>query len=140
MPDVVGAADPVARVLVQSDTARLTSDNREVVTHCSALVLEVVRSRETEQLTASPVITIAKRGGTIAVDGRSVSFTDTEFPPLELGSEYVLLLKRGADGTYSTVYGGQGAFRIESNRADQVSKHHAAWEMEQGGPFRWISC
>lgn len=130
--DLVRSADLIARVLIQGEKPSLSQDGAKVVTDYEVHVLDPIRrKRAASQL--PPVITIRKQGGTVSLEGHKVHFFESDFPPLELGVEYIVFIKRDPDRSFSFPYGGQSAFRVDGQTVDQVSRHRAVWKREHGG-------
>jgi hypothetical protein len=130
--DLVRSADLIALVLIQGEKPSLSQDGTKVVTDYEVQVLDPIRRRRAASH-LPPVITIRKQGGTVALEGHKVHFFENDFPPLELGVEYIVFIKREADGSFSFPYGGQSAFRLDGQTVDQVSRRRAVWQREHGG-------
>jgi len=130
--DLVRTADLIARVLIQGEKPSLSKDGTKVLTAYEAQVLDPIR-RKRGVSHLPPVITIRKHGGTGPLEGHKVHFFETDFPPLELGIEYIVFIKRDPDGSFSFPYGGQSAFRVDGHTVDQVSRRRAVWKREHGG-------
>jgi hypothetical protein len=130
--DLVRTADLIARILIQGEKSYLSKDETKVLTDNSAQVLEPVRQRRIAA-PLPPAITIRRQGGTIMLEGRKVHAFENDFPPFELGVEYIVFLKRESDGSFTLPYGAQSAFRVEGQAVDQMSRRRAAWKREHGG-------
>jgi hypothetical protein len=98
--DLVRTADLIARILIQGEKSYLSKDETKVLTDNSAQVLEPVRQRRIAA-PLPPAITIRRQGGTIMLEGRKVHAFENDFPPFELGVEYIVFLKRESDGSFT---------------------------------------
>lgn len=66
------------------------------------------------------------------LENRRVFNIVEQYPPFEVGGEYVLFMKFDArTQTYSVPYGGQGAFREVGGIAYQVSKYNDQFQNER---------
>jgi len=130
--DLTGKADLIARVLIQGETVRLSSDETSVETDYAGQIIEPIRPKYASSA-LPPVIEITRPGGTLILDGHSVHSSESDFPRFELGAEYVFFLKRAPNGSFSFPYGAQGAFKIENGTVAQMSRHNAAWRADHGG-------
>jgi hypothetical protein len=87
-------------------------------------------------MNATPVITVRQPGGSMLVAGRQVSVVESDFPPLELGQEYVLFLHREHNSARLSVTGGpQGVFEVTAGQLSHVMKTRPLWETDGESPF-----
>jgi hypothetical protein len=70
------------------------------------------------------------------VAGRQVSASESDFPLLELGQEYVLFLHRERNSDRWSVMGGpQGVFEVTGGQLSHVMKTRPLWETEGETPL-----
>lgn len=122
--DLVKQSDLVARVVVVKHRAALSSDETTVSTTYTAQLLDVVHARGRAPLTGGD-IEIARPGGSVILDGYTVNVHESDFPPFELGDEYILFLS-GVGGQYRVAQGAQGAFKVHEGLAEQLSLNNGA--------------
>jgi len=123
--------DLIAAVIVRDDgRSHLSGDGQTIETDHTALVVDQFFSRHPLQPSAS--ITVSKPGGTLSIDGHTVTSYERDFPPFHSGEEYVLFLRRDdTAGHYLVAYGAQGAFRSALGNVEQVSRI-GTWNAERG--------
>ena len=123
--DLVKESDLVARVRVVKHRAALSSDETTVSTTYAAQLVEVLHSRGKEPATGGN-IEVVRPGGTVVLDGHTVEVYEQDFPAFELGHEYVLFLREERTRSYRVAHGAQGAFGIDNNLVDQMSRNNGA--------------
>jgi hypothetical protein len=94
-------------------------------------VLELVHEKGLKVEPGSTLV-VTRPGGTITLEGRTVRSTEPDFPPFELGDEYILFLERLRDGSLGVYYGAQGAFKVSAETVEQVSRFNADWKQKHG--------
>jgi hypothetical protein len=129
LKELVKRSSFVARVLVLRNSTRLSDDETLVVTDSDVQALEVFRN--VLGIKATPVIAVRQPGGSMLVAGRQVSVRESDFPPLELGQEYVLFLYRERNSDRLSVMGGpQGVFEVTGGQLSHVVKSRPLWETD----------
>lgn len=124
-------SDRIARVVVQAATSHLSEDQRSIYTDYTLQVLDQFGSRTPP--VAGETTIVRKPGGMVKVDDHEISSLEGDFPPFEIGEEYILFLKFDSDiKRYIVPYGAQGAFRIIAGNVEQVSRDTGTWNSERG--------
>jgi len=121
--------DLIARVLVvDNGRSRFTDDEQSIYSLFTIQILDAFVSKRV--LRPGENVVVAKAGGTVLIDGRSIRAEEANFPAFETGEEYVLFLTLdAAAGTYRVAYGPQGAFRNDGGAVEQV---WGTWNSERG--------
>ncbi len=120
LSELAANSDLIARVAVRSFTSHLSEDEHSVASEIEADVIEAFFSNE--PTIPGQAVTLTRLGGTIAVDGVTVTVFEPDFPPFSVGDEYILfLVKDPSTGHYLVQYGAQGAFKVSEGVVDQVA-------------------
>jgi hypothetical protein len=128
--DLVSGSDLTAHVLIRGRKSHVTADERNVVSQYTAQVLDVYMKADSTRKVGAE-ITIVRPGGSVILEGHQVQASEPDFPDFELGAEYVLFLKGTRDG-YAVVGGAQGAFALETEQVEQMSRYNGAWKAAHG--------
>jgi hypothetical protein len=128
LPKLVKEAELVVRALVVSSRPHLSADGVSIFSDYTMQVLDEILSRKGP--IQKQTIVVSEPGGTLTIDGHKVFAWDPQFPPMEPGDEYILFLRRNADGEYGVAYGSQGAFRNIGGLVEQVQD--GDWNREHG--------
>jgi len=112
--------DLVARVVVADNgRTRFTDDEQSIDSLYAIQILDEFFSNRV--LKPGENVVVAKPGGTVLIDGRSIRAQEANFPGYQSGEAYILFLTRDASaGTYRVAYGPQGAFRNDGGEVEQV--------------------
>lgn len=127
---LVDAADVIGRTVVLAAESRLTPNESGIET---VYTVQMVDTYFATRALRHQTIKVRRDGGVVNLDGRSVNSYETDFPPFEIGREYILFL--GFDqtrGDYVVPYGSQGAFQNVDGLADQVSLSSTPIREERG--------
>ena len=127
--ELVREAHLIVRGLVISGQPQAV--NEKVVTDFSVRVLEPFRDRDTA-IAAGTVITVRQPGGTVTVDGKTVTAADDQFPALLASQEYVLFLSRLSPDVYAAARGAQSAFRVTAGAVTQLPSAFGTWRGPDG--------
>lgn len=132
LPEIATSADVIARVVILDAESQLTSDQRSIETIYKAQVLSAVKS-SLANISDGSAITFRKDGGTVSIEGRQITARDADFPPLNVGDEYVVFLWHDPKTRLLHVhYGAQGVFLISKGYVEQLSRAFGKWNQERG--------
>lgn len=131
LADLVQESDLVARVLIGQSRGRLSADERRIETDYTGQVLERYVSRKPASIEEN--ILLVRPGGVVTVGTRMVSATERDFPPFQIGEEYLLFLRFDRERkTYILPRGAQSAFRLTEGLAEQVATSEGKIKAERG--------
>jgi hypothetical protein len=118
LPSLAKAAELIVRVVVNSESSRLSENQLRIETDYAVSVLAVYRG---SQSAGGGSIVVTKPGGTLMIEGKTITASEANFPPFRVGQELLLFLSRHRDGNrYDVVYGSQGAFSWADGFVEQV--------------------
>lgn len=94
--------------------------------------MQVLSAYKGRGIADGSTLVVRRPGGKVSIEGGTVIARDPDFPPFQVGEEYLLFLDRGADGALAVSHGAQGAFKIESAKVTQVSSDTGTWNRARG--------
>ena len=69
----------------------------------------------------------------LKIEGQEVTGIEHEFPPFQIGDEYILFLRQLPEsGHYAVAFGPQGAFQNLGGQVRQVAGARGSWNRERG--------
>lgn len=114
------AADVIMVGAVRSMSASLTEDEHFVFSEYQ-MHIEVILKSGPMALETGGQMTVVRPGGTVLIDGKSVSAIDTAYEPLLPGQKYLLFLKLiPKTGAYAAL-NSQTSFRIRGDKATELT-------------------
>jgi hypothetical protein len=129
--EILKESDLIARIVVMdSGRSLLARDERSIDSEYTVQVVEQLFGRPARN--AGEHLIVTKPGGTVVLEGYTVTSRELDFPSFYQGDEYVLFLKRDdTTGRYAVAYGAQGAFQNIAARVEQVSAI-GLWKQRRG--------
>jgi len=114
-----GGADAIVIGVVNNKTSQLTETGMFTFTDYDVTVQEVLKSNSS--IKAGGQITVTRPGGTVLLNGRTISAIDRTSKPLEVGGRYLLFLQAvPATGAYQAV-GKLSAFNLADTNASALT-------------------
>ena len=121
-------ADAVVSGVIKDKASFLTDDEQYVFTDYTLTIEEVFKDDLVSPLEMRSDIVVTRPCGTITLDGRKVGVTDVTVSSFDLGSRYVLLLKRVPDaGTYSALTS-QSGFELRDGKVLKTTEVYLGME------------
>jgi hypothetical protein len=105
--------------------------NEKVVTDFRVHVLDSIRSPGDAKADGT-VITVRQPGGTVTVDGKTVTAADAQFPALLASEEYVFFLTKRSSDVYAAARGAQSVFRVANGAVTQLPSAFGSWRGPDG--------
>ena len=115
---MVSRADLILIGTIATSSPRLTKDEKEIVTEHVINTNEVIAERGVTTSAKPgevPRIVVDQPGGTLQLEGVTVSVLVEPMPPLKAGTRALFILRQGENGRYSIV-ASYGAFEVSNGR------------------------
>lgn len=126
---VISEADLVVHARVEGIVTALSKDELQVQTLVTFVPVRVFKDKIKSREAASPRMTapmvFVEAGGTVHVDGLTITQTsgDAITPPLRLGEDLLVCLSKGEQSEYFVLsYGPYGLLRIEGDTVRPANK------------------
>ena len=135
LPAVVRGSESGIEGIIATKEAQITSDGSFVETVYTVTVTRALTGTGTVGSLMGPSIDVVVYGGNITVDGHDVHAVDTSLPPLEVGSEVVLFVKRtqSLPQRFVLVAGPYSAFLIERGKISSLLQADEAIRLKYDG-------
>jgi hypothetical protein len=117
-------ADAVLLGTVNNKTSQLIEDGTFIFTEYDMTVDEVLKNNSASPINPGSKITVARAGGTVRLNGRTIRALDRSERPLEINGRFLLFLQYIPDtGAYKSYQNeiGDVAFKIHASQLFQVS-------------------
>lgn len=117
-------ADAIVIATVNSKASQLTEDGSFTFTEYDVTVEEVLKDNSRSPLAVNSNITVARAGGVVRLNGRTLRALDRSERPLETAGRFLLFLQYVPEaGDYKSYTGDAGdvSFRLRGDKLFQVS-------------------
>lgn len=123
-------ADAVVSGVIKDKASFLTDDEQYVFTDYTLTIEEVFKDDLASPIEMHTDIVVTRPCGTITLDGRKVGVTDVVMSSFDLGSRYVLLLKKVPEaGTYSALTSHSG-FELRDSKVLKTTEVYLGMEAD----------
>jgi hypothetical protein len=127
--ELIQESELIVRGLVIS--ARSQALNEKIVTDFRVQVLDSIRARGNATVEGA-VITVRQPGGTVLVDGKTITAVDNQFPALLESDEYVFFLSKVSSDVYAAARGAQSVFQVTHAGVKQLPSAFGTWRGPNG--------
>ncbi|HEY0006664.1 MAG TPA: hypothetical protein VGB17_17915 [Pyrinomonadaceae bacterium] len=126
-------ADAIVVGAVKSKSAQLTEDETFIFTDYEVRVEEIIKNNVAAAIQVKGELTLARPGGVVSLNGRTIYALDRSFKPLELGGRYLLFLQFiPSTGAYKQL-NSKGSYQIkEGNKRIKLTNEPLPSELENG--------
>ncbi len=131
---IVRESDTIVIGIVEASVSLLTQQETALETDHRIRVERVIRRTSQPALAIGDRVTVRCLGGAITIDGLNIVASVPEFPPLQTGATYVLMMRSVPGVPYLYLsYAGRGAFGVAADgKVRPTSQGEDTWVQEHG--------